>query len=230
MKQHRPVVRVVPNELSFNTAQSWKDIYGVRKGRPTFIKSDFYDGGNFADQASPIVSERDLAKHSEMRKFLATAFSDRSLREQESLITKVIDRFIDQVGRRGVSKEEIDMTMWSNLLTFDIKENWTIVSTNPLAASLGATNFDSPWTFSPERWLGANNLDQLEASQPFSLGPRFCLGRGLAWLELRLTLAKLHYQYDMELVDEDVDWHHDVAMHLLWDKPKLMMRVVLRDD
>lgn len=113
-------MRVAPNELSFNTPQAWKDIYAPRKGRATFTKSDFYDGGNFADQASSIVSERDPAKHSEMRKFLATAFSDRSLREQEGLVTQVIDDFIDQVGRRGNSKEGVDMTMWTNLLTFDI--------------------------------------------------------------------------------------------------------------
>jgi cytochrome P450 len=114
------VVRVAPNELSFNTSQSWKDIYAPRKGRGAFIKSDFYDGGNFADQASSIVSERDPVKHSAMRKFLAPAFSERSLREQEGLVTQVIDEFIDQVGQRGNSKEGVDMTMWTNLLTFDI--------------------------------------------------------------------------------------------------------------
>lgn len=114
------VVRVAPNELSFNTPQSWKDIYAPRKGRGAFIKSDFYDGGNFADQASSIASERDPEKHSAMRKFLSPAFSERSLREQEGLVTQVIDEFIDQVGQRGNSKEGVDMTMWTNLLTFDI--------------------------------------------------------------------------------------------------------------
>lgn len=113
-------MRVAPNELSFNTGQSWKDIYAPRKGRATFIKSDFYDGGNFADQASSIVSERDPARHSAMRKFLSAAFSDRSLREQEDLVKRVIDDFIDQVRQRGNSEDGVDMTMWTNLLTFDI--------------------------------------------------------------------------------------------------------------
>ncbi|KAF5861256.1 hypothetical protein ETB97_000448 [Aspergillus alliaceus] len=379
------VVRVAPNELSFNTPQSWKDIYAPRKGRATFIKSDFYNGANFANQASSIVSERDPAKHSVMRKFLAPAFSERSLREQEGLVTQVIDHFINQVGQRGNSKEGVDMTMWTNLLTFDIiselafgesfrgletgnlhfwitvvlesmgqaglsdflkrfptvgriflklNPRWlnklmdgalkhqtytinlvkrriqqktnrkdfmsyllaernasqtsdsqlaahasdfviagsettatclatviyyvgrhprtfkalqeevrsafgcyeeingqstsslkyyaTIISTNPLAASLDPGNFDNPWTFCPERWLRLNAEDQLEASQPFSMGSRSCLGRGLAWLELRLTLAKLFYRYDLKLVDDELEWHRDVAMHLLWVKPKLM--------
>ena len=75
-----PVVRTAPNELSFNTAQSWRDTYGIRKGHEHFIKSEFYDGGNFAAEALLIVSERNPADHSEMRKYLSGAFSDRSLR------------------------------------------------------------------------------------------------------------------------------------------------------
>ena len=53
----------------------------------------------------------------------------------------------------------------------------TVVSTNPIAASLSSANFESPLDFRPERWLGENSNDILEASQPFSLGPRGCLGR-----------------------------------------------------
>ena len=51
----------------------------------------------------------------------------------------------------------------------------TVVSTNPIAASLSSSNFDDPFEFRPYRWQ--NGQDMLEASQPFSLGPRGCLGR-----------------------------------------------------
>ncbi|KAF9776194.1 hypothetical protein IL306_005668 [Fusarium sp. DS 682] len=53
----------------------------------------------------------------------------------------------------------------------------TIVSTNPVAAGLSSRNWEDPYSFKPERWLGANEKDILAASQPFSLGPRGCLGR-----------------------------------------------------
>jgi cytochrome P450 len=53
----------------------------------------------------------------------------------------------------------------------------TIVSTNPVAAGLYSRNWEDPYSFKPERWLGANEKDILAASQPFSLGPRGCLGR-----------------------------------------------------
>lgn len=54
----------------------------------------------------------------------------------------------------------------------------TVVSTSPMAAGLDEANFHEPFSFKPERWLesGATH-DQLEASQPFSLGSRGCLGR-----------------------------------------------------
>lgn len=115
-----PVVRVAPNELSFNSAQAWKDIYGHRKGHATFIKSHFYDRGNFANQAHSIVSERDPVKHSKMRKYLSSAFSDRSLKEQEHLVIEKVDEFIDQIYKSGSTPAGIDMTLWFNLLTFDV--------------------------------------------------------------------------------------------------------------
>ena len=115
-----PIVRVAPNELSFSSAQSWKDIYGQRKSHTIFVKSEFYDGGNFANQAHSIVSERDPAKHAEMRKYLSNAFSDRSLKEQEYLVADVIDKFILEVEKRGASPDGVDMTLWFNLMTFDV--------------------------------------------------------------------------------------------------------------
>jgi cytochrome P450 len=38
-------------------------------------------------------------------------------------------------------------------------------------------NFHDPHTFKPERWIDPDCADIKEASQPFSLGPRACLGR-----------------------------------------------------
>ena len=50
----------------------------------------------------------------------------------------------------------------------------------------------------------------------------------LGWLELRTILAKLHFSYDLELLDKDVDWQRDSQMHTLWKKPKLMVRATRR--
>ena len=113
-------MRTAPNELSFNTAQSWRDIYGIRKGHEPFIKSEFYDGGNFAAEALSIVSERNPAKHSEMRRYLSGAFSDRSLREQEFLIAEVVDQFIEMLDSDERGGKELDLVTAFNLTSFDI--------------------------------------------------------------------------------------------------------------
>ncbi|THC90396.1 hypothetical protein EYZ11_010137 [Aspergillus tanneri] len=101
----------------------------------------------------------------------------------------------------------------------------TIVSTSPFAASMSSANFHNPWDFDPDRWLGQNEKDDLEASQPFSLGTRSCMGRSLGWMELQTIMAKLIFSYDIELVNKDVDWLRDSRMHTLWEKPPLMVRI-----
>lgn len=113
-----PVVRTAPNELSFNTTQSWKDIYDFRQGHKLFIKSNFYDGGSFADQCGSIVSERDPIAHGEMRRQLAHAFSQRSLMEQEHLISKTVDNFISKIGSIGA--QGLDIVLYFTLMSFDI--------------------------------------------------------------------------------------------------------------
>ncbi|KAJ8116198.1 hypothetical protein ONZ43_g4492 [Nemania bipapillata] len=88
-----------------------------------------------------------------------------------------------------------------------------VVATSPMAAGLGAQNFKDPLIFKPERWLDLNlspeERDNLEASQPFSLGARGCLGKSLGWMEMRTTLAKIILTFDMELADKEVDWLRD---------------------
>lgn len=115
-----PIVRTAPNDLSFVSSQAWRDVYAQRKGHLPFVKSQFYDGGNFAAESLSIVSERDPQKHSHMRKYLSSAFSDRSLKEQEYLITEIVDDLLAKLDGFCDSKQETNMTTWYNLATFDV--------------------------------------------------------------------------------------------------------------
>lgn len=38
-------------------------------------------------------------------------------------------------------------------------------------------------------------------------------------------MAKLHYSYDLELLDEGLDWQKQSKMHTLWQKPELRVKV-----
>ncbi|KAL8737128.1 MAG: hypothetical protein Q9181_001999 [Wetmoreana brouardii] len=106
---------------------SWKDIYGQRKGHATFVKSNFYDGSNFTNQAHSVVSERDPAKHAEMRKYLSNAFSDRSLKEQEYLISGTEHSWISTVlGSMGQASLGDTLTRFPLLarIWMRLNSNW----------------------------------------------------------------------------------------------------------
>jgi cytochrome P450 len=55
-----------------------------------------------------------------MRKYLANAFSDRSLKDQEPLIQEVVDQLIDKLAEHGSGSGGTNMVMWFNLATFDV--------------------------------------------------------------------------------------------------------------
>jgi len=42
--KYGPIVRLSPNELSFNTVDAWEDIYGHRHGRPNMAKDPIHVG------------------------------------------------------------------------------------------------------------------------------------------------------------------------------------------
>lgn len=73
----------------------------------------------------------------------------------------------------------------------------TTVSVHAWSATHTALNWTDPESFIPERWLEDGDSkdrfknDRKDASQPFSLGPRGCIGRHLSYLELRLILGNL---------------------------------------
>lgn len=68
--------------------------------------------------------------------------------------------------------------------------------------------YPRPFDYVPERWLNdpaANPMhDKLPhvhaAFCPFSIGPRGCIGKGLAYVELTVTIARVLYLYDMRAV------------------------------
>ncbi|KAJ5201013.1 Cytochrome P450 [Penicillium cf. viridicatum] len=111
-----------------------------------------------------------------------------------------------------------------------IAGNWvpggTIVSICQLAASHSPTNFTDAEKFIPERHLGDPRFanDSKTAMQPFSFGPRNCIGRNLAYFEMRLILARMIFNFDMELDQPEEDWV-DHGCFFLWEKPELMIKL-----
>jgi len=108
----------------------------------------------------------------------------------------------------------------------------TTVSTATYTVSHSERYFHDSQKFHPERWLSSSHPlyddsfsnDEKDASKPFSLGPRSCLGINLAYLEMRITISKLVWHYDWELKSKDIDWVRDTGMHMLWRKPSVMVK------
>ena len=55
-----------------------------------------------------------------MRKYLSHAFSERSLKEQEDLVSEIVDEFISHLGMHASGEDGANMVLWFNLTTFDI--------------------------------------------------------------------------------------------------------------
>lgn len=80
-----------------------------------------------------------------------------------------------------------------------------------------ADYYPQPYSFVPERWISGAETAELWGSSkekpavvtdqalsraqgafcPFSVGPRGCIGKGLAYVEMMNTLARLLFLYDM---------------------------------
>jgi cytochrome P450 len=84
-----------------------------------------------------------------------------------------------------------------------------------------------------------------DALNPFSTGPRGCIGKkyplllpfyplqkiitdggvaSLAYNEMRSVIARMIWHFDMELVNEDQNWT-DQNVYLMWEKPPLMVKL-----
>ncbi|KAF3058220.1 Isotrichodermin C-15 hydroxylase [Daldinia childiae] len=112
----------------------------------------------------------------------------------------------------------------------------TAVSVQAYTTNRDPNYFHSASAFIPERWLPEVHSDPTspfskdcrEAVQPFSLGPRSCLGQNLAMAELRLIISKLLWTFDFEAIEEErLDWEN-LRVFLLIEKKPIQVKIRLR--
>ncbi|VUC36328.1 unnamed protein product [Clonostachys rosea] len=117
-EQYGPVVRTTPNDVSFTTAEASKQIYGHKvAGAPNFEKDTrFYFQGRPAAHILSAGNE----DHRRIRRTVAHAFSDKALRNQEPVVNKYVNLFIERLTQRAASNTVVDMVAWFNFATFDL--------------------------------------------------------------------------------------------------------------
>ncbi|THX18505.1 putative P450 monooxygenase [Aureobasidium pullulans] len=108
------------------------------------------------------------------------------------------------------------------------------ISINQYIANRSSLNFTDPERFVPERWLASRPeryaKDNLAIVQPFSFGPRNCLGKNLAYAELRLVFAKMLFNFDMELDERSAGWESRLQHHTLFYRPDLWVKLTAVTD
>lgn len=87
-----------------------------------------------------------------------------------------------------------------------------VVGTPHYTIHHNASYYPQPFAYVPERWVAGSSASSKmsggaiterdvavaqSAFCPFSIGPRGCIGKGLAYVELMTTLARVLYLYDL---------------------------------
>lgn len=99
----------------------------------------------------------------------------------------------------------------------------TVVSVFQWAINHWDKYWTDPFEFRPERWLGDEKYktDVFDAMQAFSTGPRNCIGKNLAYAEMRLIVARIIFNFDLTLDPECRDWIDGQKAYVIWHKPPL---------
>lgn len=85
--------------------------------------------------------------------------------------------------------------------------------------AVNPSNFTNPEIFSPDRWLKdhteAGQVHNSEAFIPFGSGPRFCPGRNLALVEIKMVLSMLCRNFDLQLATPEIPIEEKLAFALI---------------
>jgi cytochrome P450 len=88
----------------------------------------------------------------------------------------------------------------------------------------------------PERWLPDAREDhtspffndQLDIIQTFSVGPRSCIGKSLAWAQMRLILSKLVWAFDIEAAKGHVLRWEELRTFSIVEKKQIRVKLTRR--
>ena len=82
----------------------------------------------------------------------------------------------------------------------------TVIGTPIYALHHNEQYFPQPYEFVPERWLehkeeGVEGKESpRDAFTPFSIGARGCIGKSVAYMEMRLVVGRLAWEWEWEQV------------------------------
>jgi cytochrome P450 len=114
--KYGPVVRIAPGELSYADAAAWKDIYVHRHDHRLCERNRTWFMKTASDEPHSIMSY-DESTHRRFRRAFSHAFSNKSLKDQTSVIEGYVALLMNQLEQSDTS---LDLTQWFNFFTFDL--------------------------------------------------------------------------------------------------------------
>ncbi|KAL1792995.1 hypothetical protein ACET3X_007977 [Alternaria dauci] len=107
----------------------------------------------------------------------------------------------------------------------------TIIQTWQTATNRNPDSFVDPDSFEPERWLSSEHSlsnarflkDKKNVVKSFSNGSRDCIGKNLAYAEMRTIICRILFRFDIELLSGQEKWL-DQRAAIAWLKGPLMVR------
>lgn len=114
----------------------------------------------------------------------------------------------------------------------------TVIHVSQWATFRNPEHFLEPNAFCPERWLKHTHPlydakfdnDNHTVFKPFSTGPRDCIGKNLAYSEMRLIVTNILFRFDVEMLPEQDDWHSSQPAFTVWEKGPLYVRFTSRQQ
>jgi cytochrome P450 len=108
----------------------------------------------------------------------------------------------------------------------------TFVSVAAYTLQFSPEQFTDPEKFLPERWLPPPDRPaeivhhNPAAIQPFGMGPMRCIGREIGWVEMRLVIARILWNFDISMGDpsKPLDWN-SLKTYLLVEKEPVLVRL-----
>lgn len=202
------VVRVAPDELSYASGEAWKGIYGhAAAGKKVTEKDARFYGPSF--NRAPDIIRADGPDHSRFRRNFSHAFSDRALREQQSLICRYVDMLVEKLNEtiKEDPKANINIVRMLNLATFDIMGDLTFGDSLDLLAGTGDTNWVSAVFVS----MKTNALRRLARYWPWTAP----IAQKLIPKALKQQSIS-HYQASQGRVDKRIDGSHTIQKPDIW--------------
>lgn len=100
------VVRIAPNDLSFNTTTAARNIYShAVHSRPVLLKSADYE----RTEAPSIATVQSPSEHRRQRAHLSNAFSAEAVRQKEDNVFRYLDRTIEILQSHGYQTGGLDV-------------------------------------------------------------------------------------------------------------------------